>query len=279
MFAEIQFDNDWRHYVSGDQALVQVSTDSVNWITVWSRIGVSQRNSHELIDISNYVAESSFWVRFKSVQPTWDYWWVIDNVKIRVWDIVPVELTSFIGIVNENNVILNWSTATETNNRGFNIERKSGNDQFEEIGFAAGFGTSTEPHTYSFTDANLITGIYSYRLKQIDYDGSFEYSDVVDVELNLTPKEYTLDQNYPNPFNPSTTIKYSLPFKSNVKIMIYNMLGEKVNELINREEEAGYYEVNLNAGGLASGVYFYSMEAVGIDGTKFASVKKMLLMK
>ena len=144
----------------------------------------------------------------------------------------------------------------------------------------AGFGTTTEPKAYSFTDNDITTGTYTYRLKQIDFDGTYEYSSVVEVEVDFNPKEYTLYQNYPNPFNPSTTIKYSLPFASNVKIIVYNMLGKTVSELINKVQESGYYEVNWNAGNNASGIYFYKIEAKSTDGkNNYTSVKKMLMVK
>ncbi len=191
-----------------------------------------------------------------------------------------VELTSFNASINrDGNIKLDWLTATETNNQGFEIERKT-NDEWEKIGYLAGFGTTTEPKAYSFTDNDITTGTYTYRLKQIDFDGTYEYSSVVEVEVDFNPKEYTLYQNYPNPFNPSTTIKYSLPFASNVKIIVYNMLGKTVSELINKVQESGYYEVNWNAGNNASGIYFYKIEAKSTDGkNNYTSVKKMLMVK
>jgi hypothetical protein len=287
LYVEIQFDNDWRHYVSGDQAHVQVSTDSITWTSVWSRIGVSQRNTHEIVDISNYVAESSFWIRFKSVQPTWDYWWVIDNVQIRGLGFVPVELTSFTASVLQNNILLSWATATELNNLGFEIERRKAlniksetTSGWEKIGFVEGNGTTTELKSYSFTDENVITGRYNYRLKQIDFDGTFVYSNEIEVDADFTPTEYVLYQNYPNPFNPTTTIKYSLPFESEVKIVVHNLLGEKIMELVNGKQGAGYYEVNWDAGSIASGIYFYTIEAKAVDtGQNYKTVKKMILLR
>ena len=119
--------------------------------------------------------------------------------------IVPVELTSFTASVSENNVKLLWETASEINNSGFNIERKSANSEYSTVGFVPGFGTTTEPKSYTFSDNNLRTGVYTYRLKQIDFDGTFEYSSEASVEVTA-PAEFSLDQNYPNPFNPSTKI-------------------------------------------------------------------------
>ncbi len=125
---------------------------------------------------------------------------------------VPVELISFTADVNENNITLNWSTATETNNQGFDVERFVESLNWEKIGFVEGSGTTTELRSYSFVDENVTEGKYSYQLKQIDFDGSFEYSDVVEIEVG-TPNQYSLEQNYPNPFNPTTTISYSIKEK------------------------------------------------------------------
>jgi photosystem II stability/assembly factor-like uncharacterized protein len=188
-------------------------------------------------------------------------------------DYVPVELTSFSATAAGNNVYLIWATATEMNNSGFNIERSTNNSDWENIGFVPGFGTSTEPRTYSYNDAQLSTGLYSYRLKQIDFDGSFEYSDVVRVEV-LNPNGYLLAQNYPNPFNPSTTIEFSVAGNEMVNLTVYNLLGEKVAELVNEVLSAGQYKVNFNAAGLASGIYIVKMTS-----GSFVESRKMNLLK
>src|SRR5690606_16395001 len=187
--------------------------------------------------------------------------------------VVPVELTSFSASVTENNVNLNWSTATEVNNNGFEVERKLSNGNWNKIGFVAGFGTTSEAKSYSFTDKSVAVGFYSYRLKQVDFDGTFAYSNEVNVEVN-PPLVFALEQNYPNPFNPSTMIKYSIHQEGFVNLSVYNLLGEKVATLINNNQKAGRYEVNFDASRFASGVYFYSIEA-----GSYKSVKKMLLMK
>ena len=132
--------------------------------------------------------------------------------KRPLFEVIPVELTSFTATANGKEVILNWSTATETNNSGFSIERKSANSDYSEIGFVPGFGTTTEPKSYSYTDSEVSSGKYTYRLKQIDFDGSYEYSQEVEVEVSA-PLEFSLEQNYPNPFNPSTVISYSVTSK------------------------------------------------------------------
>ena len=186
---------------------------------------------------------------------------------------VPVELTSFRAKINGSTVVLNWSTVSETNNSGFEIEKSFNNQSFEKVGFVQGAGTTTESMDYSFTDTKVVIGQYSYRLKQIDLDGTFSYSDVIMVDIS-TPEVFKLEQNYPNPFNPSTKINYSIKEAGKVKLIIYNLIGETVSVLVDRNQEAGYYTVDFDATGLESGVYFYKLES-----GSFNSVKKMLLVK
>jgi subtilisin family serine protease len=186
---------------------------------------------------------------------------------------VPVEMVSFNASVIRDAVELSWMTATETNNQGFQVERMSDGGTFEQIGFVAGFGTTTEPKSYSFVDTKLNSGSYTYRLKQIDFDGSYEYSNEVNAVVEL-PLEYTLEQNYPNPFNPTTIIKYSIPEDGYVKLAVYNLLGEEVATVVSTFQKAGRYEVNFNASGLSSGVYVYKIEA-----GNYTASKKLVLMK
>jgi hypothetical protein len=186
---------------------------------------------------------------------------------------VPVELVSFNANTNGNNVTLSWTTATEINNSGFAIERKTEGTMFEQVGFVSGKGTTTQASVYSYSDSKLSDGNYSYRLKQIDYDGTTSYSNEVNVDIN-SPRVFALDQNYPNPFNPSTVIKYSIPVDGFVTLGVYNLLGEKVASLVNDNLKAGGHEVNFNASNLSSGVYFYRLES-----GRFTSVKKLLLLK
>ena len=197
------------------------------------------------------------------------YW---DNLTLGY--IVPVELTSFTAVSENGDVHLKWTTATETNNQGFEILRSNEiNKEWQDVGYVAGFGTTTEPKSYSFVDPKLETGNYTYRLKQIDFDGTFTYSDEVNVEVEI-PLVYSLEQNYPNPFNPSTTIKYSISEDGFVKLSVYNLLGEEVTTLVNNEQKAGRYEVAFDASRFASGVYMYRLES-----NNFLSIKKMLLVK
>ncbi len=169
--------------------------------------------------------------------------------------------------------MLSWTTATETNNQGFSVERLSGNSSWQQIGFVPGFGTTSKEHSYSFNDNNLEDGTYSYRLLQKDFDGTTDYSDVVNVEVS-SPSQFALNQNYPNPFNPSTKISYSLPEQSFVSIKIYNVTGEEVASLVNGVQTEGQHQVVFNAKNLSSGIYIAKMTA-----GSFSSTIKMNLLK
>ncbi len=196
------------------------------------------------------------------------------TVPINMEIFIPVELTAFTAKTTRDEVHLTWQTATETNNMGFEIERRrNGVDEWTEAGFIDGKGTTTEKTVYGFTDKGLSAASYEYRLKQVDFDGTFEYSKVIEVEVGI-PSDYVLEQNYPNPFNPSTTIQFGLPVESNVKLTVYNSLGQQVSVLVNTKMPAGFHYINFDASSLASGTYIYRLEA----GEKIQT-KKMLLMK
>jgi photosystem II stability/assembly factor-like uncharacterized protein len=196
---------------------------------------------------------------------------------------VPVELLSFTAETGVNTITLNWITATETNNLGFEIERKLKNQEWLTVAFVEGKGTTTEIQNYSYVDdySSLpYEGTVLYRLKQIDYNGSFEYSEQVAVNLTFIPSDYYISQNYPNPFNPSTTIKYSLPVESQVKINIYNALGETIEELVSLMQSQGNYEVTWNAQNYSSGIYYYSFEVNSTDGSQsHREMKKIVFLK
>lgn len=194
-------------------------------------------------------------------------------VRITADDLVPVEFTSFIASSIGNNVTLQWETATETNNSGFEVQRKFTDSNYEVLGFVAGSGTTTEPRTYFFTDSKIPNGHYTYRLKQTDYNGTFSYSDEIVVEVNALA-DFALEQNFPNPFNPSTIINFSIAEASIVKIAVYNLLGQKVADILNEFQEAGLHSVTFNASELPSGTYFYTIET-----PTFKQTKKMLLAK
>lgn len=276
---DLEFDQDFNDFGGPDEGYVEVSNDGgTTWNIVWQQVGADLRNTHEVVDISTFAAlQSSVLIRFRSVQPSWDWWWTIDNVKVTGSGLVPVELVSFAATTNNSDVTLNWSTATELNNSGFQIERSNGS-AYEVVGFVAGHGTTTEVRNYNFVDQNVASGTYSYRLKQVDFDGTFEYSNAIEVEV-LGVKEFALGQNYPNPFNPSTTINFSLAVDSKVSLKIFDVLGQEVATLLNGQMAAGNQKVSFDASSLNSGVYFYRIDASGVDGQKFSSTKKMILTK
>ena len=180
---------------------------------------------------------------------------------------LPVELASFSGTIKGQSVMLRWQTVSETNNYGFEIERfvDSG---WEVVGFVNGHGTTTEIQRYEFTDYPLhLSSEVRYRLKQIDTDGSFEYSRELTVTMPV-PQAFQLDQNYPNPFNPATTISYSIPTPGFVTLRIYDLTGHEVRTLINETQAAGTHKVDFDAGQLSSGIYFYELNAGGSKDLK-----------
>jgi predicted phosphodiesterase len=193
--------------------------------------------------------------------------------------VLPVELTAFTArFVPPSSVLLNWSTSTEVNNYGYNVERLSSNSDWQKIGFVSGSGNSNSPKNYSFTDNPTGGTSFSYRLKQIDFDGKFKYYNTITVNLTATTKPQLL-QNSPNPFNPSTTIKFYTPAATDVTIKIYDMLGREVKTLINKQATPGYHIVYWNgrdSGGetVASGIYLYRLTA-----GSFSETKKMSFLK
>jgi hypothetical protein len=179
------------------------------------------------------------------------------NAALAYEGIIPVELTLFNGNYEDGVVNLQWVTATETNNFGFEIERKNDYSVYESIGFVKGNGTSTNRVTYNFIDDNLSSKRYYYRLKQIDLDGTFEYSNEIQIEIDAL-MNFQIDQNYPNPFNPATTIRYNLPEAGNVRLTIYNLLGEEVKTLVNGYKDFGVYTIEFDASELNSGIYIFT---------------------
>lgn len=235
--------------------------------SIWSSSRDGSSSSAILSNLSHPIAISSDWM-----------------------SALPVELTSFSVNVVENSATLNWETATEVNNYGFEIlrsaqnvnhsgladgsEKDTDNESWDKIAFVQGHGNSNSPKYYAFTDKSIqASGKYYYRLKQIDIDGTFEYSDIIEAEIGI-PKNYELKQNYPNPFNPSTTISYSIPNDGQVTLVIYDVLGNEVAVLDNSYKSAGNYTYDFDATNLSSGLYFYT-----IRSGKFVETKKMLLMK
>jgi hypothetical protein len=193
--------------------------------------------------------------------------------NIFVGPLCPVELSSFGSNVNGRDIVLNWETKTEKNSNKFEIERNLMGTDWVPVGSVKACVLSNSPKQYSFMDKNLQSGKYQYRLMMIDNDGSYEYSKVIEAEVDV-PENYELSQNYPNPFNPNTVITYSLPLAANMKLTAYNTLGQVVKILDNGFKNAGNYTVNFDASELTSGTYFYRLEA-----GQFTQVKKMILIK
>lgn len=192
---------------------------------------------------------------------------------------LPVTLSSFTSSVKLNSVTLNWSTASEINNKGFEIERKEINSNgYTKVGFVDGNGTTNQVKNYSFTDSKLNSGKYSYRIKQVDFNGNFEYFSLNSgIEIS-TPKKFNLSQNYPNPFNPTTKIDYEIPADSKVQITIYDISGKEVMQVVNEQQKAGFYTAQFNAAKLSSGTYFYKLSLNGANGSEVLT-KKMTLIK
>ena len=193
----------------------------------------------------------------------------------KVEDILPVELISFTGQWNGKAVLLNWKTGTELNNYGFEVEKEfNENSGWHTIGFVNGNGTKNSPSSYSFSDNGILNNAeYHYRLKQIDNDGSFEYSPVIEIKVEPV-YNFSLEQNYPNPFNPSTKIKFSVPQITNVKLSVFNTLGEEVAVLLNQTVDSGIHEITFNAEKLSSGIYIYKLQT-----SNSILVKKLILAK
>ncbi|MBK6507756.1 MAG: T9SS type A sorting domain-containing protein [Ignavibacteria bacterium] len=185
-------------------------------------------------------------------------------MQVIVDEPYPVNMTALVSSVSGRNALLNWSTSSELNNSGFEIQRAIENgklkiENWNKIGFVSGSGTTNAPKDYSYADRNLETGKYKYRLKQLDFNGNFDYFELAEVVSIGIPDKYDLSQNYPNPFNPVTTINYDLPTDGIVTIKVYDILGRELKTLVNEMKTAGYHKIQFNAADLASGAYFYRL--------------------
>jgi len=290
-------------WLVGKDGLIMKSEDAgLNWITISASNEydlnsiASKSNLHigiyggKKVDNSPFIMEShdsgNSWVientspnlqSINFVYPTGYSAWAVGDygtiLHAAVW-FTPVELTTFTATLNRTKVSLNWQTATELNNQGFEIQRKFENSDWATIGFRTGKGTTTEPNSYFYEDdiSEISATKLLYRLKQIDFDGTISYSD--EVEVITQPFDYALLQNYPNPFNPVTIIKYEVPQVSNVKIEVFDLLGRVIKVLVDEQKTAGRYEIKFDASSLASGIYYYRIKA-----NEFVQTKKMMLIK
>ena len=251
-----------------DQSYVDNSVPGVSWSNLAAYYQFNETSGTNLPDESS---NSNNGTLYNFSVPSC---WVISDAPL------PVELTSFTFAVKDRDVKLNWSTAGELNNAGFEIERKPADEgaMWTKIGFVQGNGTTNEPKNYTFEDKKLSSGKYNYRLKQIDYNNKttlFDLSNAIEIGK---PKKFGLSQNYPNPFNPITKIDYNLPFNGNVILKIYDISGREINVLVNKSQEAGYYTVQFNADNFASGTYFYRISANN-GQENFSITKRMLFIK
>ena len=252
---------------TGDQTIYSASTPIPDESTFNNL--VIDKPSGSISLLSDVAVESSF----EEVNGT------LDLNGYMLWvsgSPLPVELSTFSAINLQNGINLQWRTETEVNNYGFKVERKNSstqNGQWQTLAFVQGHGNSNSPKNYSFIDEGITSGKYSYRLKQIDNDGKYEYSKPIEVDLG-TVNTYELSQNYPNPFNPITTISFTISSTNTVKLSVFNSIGEKVEDLVNEMKEAGTYTVNFNAQNLPSGTYYYRIQT-----NDYTQTKKMILLK
>lgn len=249
-------------------ALPPVGKDSVSWSDIKASNNLNIKKAYYNYQLIEY--DGSYGMH--------NFQFAVDVIKKSLDALgyaVPVELISLNAALQNNEIVVNWTTASEKNNKGFEIERKSG-DNWIKVAFVAGKGTTTEVSRYSWVDnlKGVASGKISYRLKQIDLDGTVHYSKTTEVNYTSGPKEYTLSQNYPNPFNPSTQINFSLPQAENVSVVVYDAIGNEIATLVSGKMEAGNHTVTWNASAMPSGVYFYKLSS-----GNFSSVKKMILMK
>jgi len=292
----------WATKWSGGGGLLKSTDYGETWTSVAGFNGINMWGVHVMPDDGNIVMSSCYgcgksWrsidggASFTEISiPSAGYQVVIvDSItqyaaqsggfyKLESENFIPVELVSFTASASNNQIVLNWTTASELNNRGFEIQQSLDNETFTILGFVPGFGSTSETKSYSFTVSNAPVGLRYYRLKQVDFDGSYEYSPLVEIE-GPVPNDFVLHQNHPNPFNPSTSITFSLPVDSDVKLSLYNMLGQKIVDIASAQFQAGTHKVDFIAEGLSSGTYIYVIRAAGSNGADFVEAKKLTLMK
>ena len=290
--AQLEFDTQWATEIDYDYCQVQASTDNG---TTWSALsgnythvststhepaeplydGTQSSWVHESMNLSAFIGKN-IKIRFRLVSDgslQYDGWYV-DNIKLVTYTAVtPVELASFTAARNGNRVCLNWSTSTETNNKGFRIQRSKDNKAWAALGFVYGSGSSTNVNSYSYTDEHPLTEKSFYRLVQEDYDGSIKIYPSIETVAS-TISSFSLEQNYPNPFNPSTVISYTIPEKNKVVLKVFDVIGNEITTLVNSEMEAGTHTVQLNAKNLPSGIYIYKIQA-----GNYSQSRKMMLLK
>jgi hypothetical protein len=271
--------NEMSVQIVGGKIGVSISLDLINGNGIGAALSTNAPNGELICTVTLNIINQNLttmlsWDISNSAMNTPTLFVVTNNYQGAFDAALPVELSTFTASANQNKVDLKWQTKTEVNNYGFNIERRISTGEWNKIGFVQGHGNSNSPKQYNYTDKDLFAdgSKFQYRLKQVDIDGKFEYSDVVEVQV--IPTQFELSQNYPNPFNPGTTIRFSLPKQTQLKLNVYNMLGELVETIAEGNYEAGNYKINFNASNLTSGVYIYRIES-----SDFVQVRKMILIK
>lgn len=267
--------------LSGMDLVEKLTADNTNTKQDGNNVANRTAISASLPGIS-WLNGATFWIRWRDNNDAGsDGAYAIDDFAMTNNSALPVELVSFTVLARGGITELNWSTATEVSNHGFEVERRAINNQqstvnnWAKIAFVDGHGTTNTPQNYSYSDNSVSLGKYSYRLKQIDRDGKFEYSKEVETVVGMTPKTMSLGQNYPNPFNPETNIEFAVPASGFTTLKVYNMLGEEVSTLVSGNVEAGVLnKVSFKGLNLASGLYFYTLRS-----RNFVDTKKMTLMK
>ena len=276
--------------VKGSNTIVNDTTQVDNGYTMemvihLDQIGFTSATQYvevlmNIFDPDGYLGNEMPWGTYGTFYKSfWGAEWDPADRKIYLSNsVMPVELTSFAASTTTNGVDLTWSTATEVNNRGFEIQRSNDGVNFNTVGFAKGNGTTTEKQSYSYFDQNTVVGSFYYRLKQLDFDGSYEFSNTVMVDV-AGPTEFKLSQNYPNPFNPSTTLQFAIPENSHVVVKIFDMLGKEVATAVNDNFAAGTHKQVFNASRLASGNYIYQLNVTTETGKTLNTAKTMTLLK
>jgi hypothetical protein len=253
------------------QYSIQVSSD----LTEWTEIVSNSSSVNQEWTINEFNGVNARYIRIICLNNNEGDWAGIWEARVLgEGSLTSVELESFKTDINESGfVILSWSVPSVSNDRIFEIERKQSNTEFTLIGNINGNVTASLPNQYSFTDINVSKGLYTYRLKQIDDNGNYIYSNEIQIEVN-GPLTFNLAQNYPNPFNPKTTIEFSVPKLSFVSLKVFDILGSEVAVLVNEEKTAGNYKINFDAKNLPSGTYF-----TRITAGDYSEIKKMILLK
>jgi photosystem II stability/assembly factor-like uncharacterized protein len=261
--------------VPGTGNISGVTGEATNWYVTRQATGLYQSTDNGATWTTAYTATAGSFYHINKARTGTAIWACRSNGAIsKGWGVpVPVEFTSFAATSDNGAVNLSWATATETNNKGFEVQRRMENSEYSTIAFIDGKGTTTGSNNYAYTDSKIESGKYFYRLRQIDFDGTFAYSSEVEVDV-ATITSFALDQNFPNPFNPSTSISYRLPEASDVVVKIYDVMGNEVATLVNGRQDAGVHQVVFDAAKLSSGSYIYSIKA-----GNFSATKKMILMK